>query len=147
MFPFQSEWFKNRRTYGYMTEFQMTYNWAQDSCKGVYGTPEIQNILKTQEKYDVILMEQFVSDCFMGIAWKLNAPVIGLSSCPLLPWLYDRIGTPFIPSFMPSFFVGGFDQLTFYQRFRSMIDHHLSKLIQRYQSCILIPFRNKINCI
>lgn len=72
-------------------------------------------------------MEHFNTDCLMGIAWKLKAPVIGLSSCSLLPWLYDRVGTPYIPSVMPSFFNDHYGRTTFFQRLTGFVNMYSGK--------------------
>lgn len=66
-------------------------------------------------------MEQFNADCMMPIAWKLQAPVIALSSCAMMPWHYDRVGQPLIPSYVPALFMGYSDEMTFTQRLNNWI--------------------------
>lgn len=72
-------------------------------------------------------MEQFNADCMMGVAWKLNAPVIGLSTTVPMPWHYDRVGSPLIPSFMPSLFVGYSDEMSFVQRLNNWLATNVIK--------------------
>lgn len=69
-------------------------------------------------------MEQFNSDCMMGVAWKLQAPVIGLSSCTLMPWHFNRIGNPHIPAYIPSLFVGYSDKMTYLERLSNWLAVH-----------------------
>lgn len=123
----QSDWFLNRRYYGHFYEFWFIYEWGQESCQAAYNSSAIQKVLNSNVKYDVILMETFNTDCLMGVVWKLQAPVIGLSSCNLMPWHYDRVGNPHLPSFIPSLFMEHSDKMTFRQRFMNFIDIHLKK--------------------
>lgn len=72
-------------------------------------------------------METFNTDCLYGVAWKLQAPVISLSSCNLMPWHYDRVGNPHIPSYVPSLFMEHSDKMTFSQRLMNFLDIHFKK--------------------
>lgn len=55
-----------------------------------------------REHYDVIFIEQMYTDCLVGVAWMLKAPVIGLTSCLMMPWHFDRVGQVLNPSYMPT---------------------------------------------
>lgn len=63
------QWFANRPSYGHFKEFFMLYEWGLEACELAFNSTAIKNILNTKQKYDVILMEQFNSDCLMGVAW------------------------------------------------------------------------------
>lgn len=78
----------------------MLHKWGYEACDLALNSTAIQNLLNTKPEYDVILMEHFNADCMMGVAWKLKAPVIALSSCVLMPWHYDRVGSPWLLSHM-----------------------------------------------
>lgn len=109
----------------------MLYDWGMAACENSLNSSAIQNILSTKQKYDVILMEQFNSDCMMGVAWKLNAPVIGLSSCVMMPWHYDRVASPLIPSYMPGLFLGYSDQMSYLERVSNWIGVHVLKFMYK----------------
>lgn len=111
------QWFAHRSKYIYhFQEFFLLYNWGVESCVNAYNSSAIQKVLNTKEPYDVIIMEQFNTDCLMGLAWKLQAPVIGLSSCAMMPWHYERVGNPLIPSYVPVLFKGHSDKMDFSER-------------------------------
>lgn len=104
IFYLNLQWFSHRPWYSHFREFFLLYQWGIDACDLALNSTVIKNILNKKNKYDVILMEQFNNDCMMAIAWKLKAPVIGMSSCVLMPWHYDRLGNPLIPSYVPALF-------------------------------------------
>lgn len=108
----------------------MLRGWANENCEMTLSTPAVQELVKNPPKYDVILMEQFNSDCMFGLAYKLSsAPVIGLSSCALMPWHYERMGVPQTPSLTPSLFMGYSDKMTFQQRLSNWIGHYGMKAL------------------
>lgn len=74
-------------------------------------------------------MEQFTSDCMFGIAHRLNAPVIALSSCAMMPWYYHRLGNPQTPSFTPALFMGYSDNMNFRQRISNWLAFYGMKLL------------------
>lgn len=83
-------------------------------CENSLNSTAIQTVMK--QKFDVILMELFNCDCMMGVAWKINAPVIGLSSCALIPWHYNIVGSPVIPSYMPTVNSGYSESMSYWER-------------------------------
>ncbi|CAH2041369.1 unnamed protein product, partial [Iphiclides podalirius] len=51
---------------------------------------DVQDLWKLKRKFDVVVVEQFNGDCSLGLAYKLNAPVVGLTSHVLMPHHYNR---------------------------------------------------------
>ena len=96
----------------------MLYQWGLEACDEALNSTAIKNILNKgrREPFDLIIVEQFNSDCMMGVAHKLKAPVIGLSSCNIMPWHFPRIGLPYEPGFFPTTFIGGSDKMNFRTR-------------------------------
>lgn len=68
-------------SYGHLMEFFFLRNWALEHCDLALNSTAIKNVLHhgRREPFDLVIMETFNSDCMMGIAHKINAPVIGVS--------------------------------------------------------------------
>lgn len=94
-----------------------------------------------KEKYDLIILEEFNTDCPLGIAHKFNAPFIALSSCAMMSWHYDRMGMPHIPSYMPVLFSQNAEKMTFIQRLKNWFVIHTHNLIYRW---VFHPAANKL---
>lgn len=94
----------------------MVYEWAMDACTIALNSSAIRTVLSEPNNYDLIVMEQFNSDCMMGIAWKLQLPVVALSSCSLIPWHFERFGNPQMPSYIPSQLTDYTEAMTYPQR-------------------------------
>lgn len=102
----------------------MLRNWGAQSCETALNSTAIKKVLKSKQRYDIIIMEQFNTDCMTALAYKLQVPFIGLSSCALMPWHYDRMGTPHIPSYISALFMGGTDQMDFGHRTANWLTVH-----------------------
>lgn len=87
--------------------------------------------MRQKVRYDVILLEQFNSDCMMGVAHMLQAPVIGLSSCAMMPWHYERMGMPIIPSYIPALFLGQSEDMSLGGRIANWISFHALNLMYK----------------
>lgn len=88
---------------------------AKESCS-LLNTEKIRALAKSKEKFDLILIEMFNTDCFLGFAHKFQVPFIGLSSCTIMPWSDLRFATPFNPAYIPMQFSQFADDLGFWER-------------------------------
>lgn len=121
--------FKNRVSYNHFLEFFLLHKWGLEACEIAYNSSALQHVLNSGEKYDVILLEQFNTDCMLGVAHKLNIPYIGMSSCLMMPWHYARFGLPSNPSYIPALFMGNSEKQDFVQRLGNWIAFHGMKFL------------------
>nr|XP_021186280.2 UDP-glycosyltransferase UGT5 isoform X2 [Helicoverpa armigera]WRX06240.1 UGT46A4 [Helicoverpa armigera] len=75
---------------------------ALNVCSGLVKFQPLAEVM--QKHYDVVLIENFNSDCVLGLLhiYKIKAPVISLLSCPMMHWSASRIGLTDNPSFVPT---------------------------------------------
>ncbi|GAB0095864.1 UDP-glucuronosyltransferase [Sergentomyia squamirostris] len=125
------EIFENRRPYNHFLEFFMLYDWGVQSCQKALGSKSLKNLMASDESFDLVIIENFNTDCMLAVAHKLKAPFIGLSSCSLQPWLLDRIGMPNYPSYIPAVFMGYSEEMTFGERLANWITLQSFKFMYR----------------
>ena len=90
--------------------------WGLDACKAGLKIPEVRQLIKSDEKFDLILFETFNTYCFLGFVHKFKAPFISLSSHEIMPWVHNQIGSPDNPSYVPNHFLGLSLQKSFLDR-------------------------------
>ncbi|CAH2210272.1 jg27349, partial [Pararge aegeria aegeria] len=74
-------------------------------CDNLFSNRKMKQFRANGEKFDVIFVEQFISDCGLVYAATFyDSPIIGITSHTLLPWAYPRLGIPFDFSSDPFFF-------------------------------------------
>ncbi|KAG5676848.1 hypothetical protein PVAND_006655 [Polypedilum vanderplanki] len=110
--------FKTQSVFQHFFEFFMLREWGKEACAKALNSSAIKNVLNKgrREPFDLIIVELFNTDCMMGVAHKLKAPVIGLSSCNILPWHFTQLGLPYETNFYPVTFLGASDKMSYTQR-------------------------------
>ncbi|CAH2041366.1 unnamed protein product, partial [Iphiclides podalirius] len=94
---------------------------GKENCEVMLANENVQGMIERKPKFDVVVVEQFNSDCALGIAYKLNAPVVGITSHILMPWHYSRLGIPNNPSYVSFHFLEGGTKPTFAQRLERVV--------------------------
>jgi glucuronosyltransferase len=104
------------------------------TCEMVFKHPNVQTLLKSEEKFDLIITEIFVSDCFLGFVHKFQAPYISVMSSVPLPWSTARTGTPDSPAYVPNYFSQFTDKMSFWERLQNTAHTELLKWLHFYCS-------------
>lgn len=99
-----------------ISAFQGLSDLALNICDGLVRFPPLIETL--QLDYDVVLVENFNSDCLLGLlhVYGIKAPVISLLSSPMLHWSYSRIGLPDNPSYVPTITSETTSRMSFLER-------------------------------
>ncbi|XP_057333523.1 UDP-glycosyltransferase UGT5-like [Microplitis mediator] len=99
------------------------------------GLPDVQKIIKNPPNnppYDLIVMESFGANCYLGLSYILKVPVVMASSTIDLPWLDQTLGQPEYPAFRPTWFSDYSYPMTLAQRFYNTIQSHIDNARFRY---------------
>ncbi|CAH2076950.1 unnamed protein product, partial [Iphiclides podalirius] len=99
-----------------MSEFQPLAKIAVDICERLTKWEPLIDALK--KDYDLILVENFSSDCMLGLLHVLGntAPKVALSSSNLMPWAADRVGAADNPAYVPIISTGFTARMNFLER-------------------------------
>jgi len=110
------------------------WNTNLDICRIVLEHPKVKQLIKGDDKFDLIITEIFGPDCFLGLSHRFNAPIISMISSMILPWANDRIGNPSHPAHMPNYFLPYTHPMTFGQRLVNTVLTEILKLGNYYFS-------------
>ncbi|XP_049875112.1 UDP-glucosyltransferase 2-like [Pectinophora gossypiella] len=102
-------------------------NSGNKNCEVMLENEQVRKLVNEKPKFDVVLLEQFNTDCALGIAYKLGAPVVATQSSVLMPWHYPRLGTPYNPSYVPFHFLEGGTKPSLFQRVERAVFNILFK--------------------
>lgn len=82
--------------FNFYVHFKIGRKIVRTDCENYFIKEEMKKFREKKEKFDVIFVEQFLSDCGLVYAAVFHdAPIIGIASHTLLPWGYPRLGIPF----------------------------------------------------
>lgn len=115
-----------------MNIFGFLFKMGRDTCEVLLENEDVQKLWRSDMKFDVVVTEQFNNDCSLGLAYKLGAPVVGMTSHVLMPWQYGHLGIHYNPSYMSFQFLEGGTKPTFYQRLERVVIHNLCTILYKY---------------
>ncbi|XP_017768996.1 PREDICTED: UDP-glucuronosyltransferase 1-9-like isoform X4 [Nicrophorus vespilloides] len=88
------------------------------------------DVLKLKDmQFDVVLVELFNTDCFLGLVHQLKAPFIGVASHVLMPFTNKIIGNVDNPSYIPNQFMHFSDKMSFLERLENTFVYLLSHVL------------------
>ncbi|XP_054739701.1 UDP-glycosyltransferase UGT5-like [Anastrepha obliqua] len=118
------KFFESPPFYSHFAEFFLLHEWGKDACNHTLRSDALAQVLRQRQRFDVIIMEQFNSDCMVAVAHQLKAPFIALSSCAMMPWHYERMGVPIVTSSVPALFMGQSESMNFGARLANWFTFH-----------------------
>ncbi|NP_001243972.1 UDP-glycosyltransferase UGT46A2 precursor [Bombyx mori] len=120
------------KIYEELTAMQPLSYMAVDVCSKLVGFEPLARTLR--QDYDVILVENFNSDCMLGLAhiYGQKAPIIALLSSSLMDWSPSRIGVSDNPSYVPIVTSTFTTPMSFVQRLKNTVLNIYYKLWFRY---------------
>lgn len=102
------------------------------NCQIMLADDNVQDLWKSNAKFDLAIVEEFNSDCGKGLAHKLGLPTIGITSHAPMPFYYRKQGILYNPSSDPFMFLEGGSNPTLYQRIERTVVLGLVNLIFKY---------------
>ncbi|CAG9858923.1 unnamed protein product [Phyllotreta striolata] len=96
--------------------------------KQAFENENVKNLLRSNEKFDAVIMESLYTDGLAAFACHYNAPLIALNPVGSAQWINDPVGNPTPPSYVPSIFFGFSDRMDFWQRSQNYLYSIISSL-------------------
>ncbi|XP_069681768.1 UDP-glucosyltransferase 2-like [Periplaneta americana] len=100
-----------------------------DACENALVFPAVQNLFKSNQKFDLIITEFFNTDCILGFVHKFKVPYIAIGTSVILPWTNSRFGNPDNPSYMPTQFSDSCDRMSFPERLLNTLHEEVLKWV------------------
>lgn len=99
-----------------LKELSVLYEFGKNSCENAFTNEEVQKLLTSEEKYDLIFTENFNTDCFLAFVHKFEVPFVGISTCQIMTWTNERLGNPDDAANTPTVFVSRNRPMRFFDR-------------------------------
>lgn len=113
-------------------DFTPLSDMALDVCSKLVSWPPLADALRRE--YDVILVENFNSDCMLGLAhvYGMKAPIVALLSSTLMHWSADRMGVNDNPAHVPVVSSSFTPRMSFLERLENTFLNVYFKIWFRY---------------
>nr|XP_019537579.2 UDP-glucuronosyltransferase 1-1-like isoform X1 [Aedes albopictus]XP_029735708.1 UDP-glucuronosyltransferase 1-1-like isoform X1 [Aedes albopictus] len=121
----------------YLNVLYLLYTLIGPSLSEVILThPKVKTLMNSNEHFDVVIVECFVSDVLYGFAQHFNAPLIVFSPFGASMWANDLVGTPYPYSQIPHTFLSYTDRMTFTER---LVNTFLWNVDRFYYRNVFLP--------
>lgn len=101
-----------------------------------YRNKNVKALLNSQEKYDLVILAQFVNEALLGIAHHFKAPLILMSSMPLFSWSSFLLAHPTSSSYVPNLIAPYSGHMNFWERLCNCMYDAYSIL---YHQWVMLP--------
>ncbi|XP_014478126.1 PREDICTED: UDP-glucuronosyltransferase 2A3-like [Dinoponera quadriceps] len=101
---------------------------ADMACKTGLRHPAVREFLRSDEEFDLIIIETFNTDCFLGFVHKFKAPYITISTHQIMPWVNSDMGNEDNPSYIPITLLGLNKPMNFLSRLYNMLSLSIAKV-------------------
>lgn len=102
------------------TNIRTTYEYGNIITEFTLKNKEVQKLLLSDQKFDLVIVEQFFNDAMKGFAAHFNAPLILFSSMGITEWNTHYMGYPFLPSINAISYTSYTNSMTFFQRIANL---------------------------
>ncbi|KAK5643186.1 hypothetical protein RI129_007031 [Pyrocoelia pectoralis] len=101
-------------------------------CENELRSRAFQEFLKTDEKFDLIIIELFTSECFMGLAHKFKAPIIGITTRTVMYWDNIKFGNPSNPAYISNNMLTTGPRKSFLERLETTLVNEIHQYFHDY---------------
>ncbi|KDR22771.1 UDP-glucuronosyltransferase 2C1, partial [Zootermopsis nevadensis] len=113
----------------YFSVVMMLWGLGEILCDKVLQEKEVQDLINSNDQqFDLIIVEAFVNDCFLGFAHKFKAPIVQVVSFGGASWMGDWVGNPNPYSYVPDPFQNFSDQMDFWERILNTLGNTFQKV-------------------
>lgn len=97
------------------------YRVMMDLTELILQHPNVQTLIHSDEKFDVVVVEQFLNDALKGLAPHFGASLIIFSTVGINNWVNSLVGNPSPPSYISDVSQNYPTNMTFFQRLQNTL--------------------------
>ncbi|CAB0035861.1 unnamed protein product [Trichogramma brassicae] len=130
--------FANNMTYEFMESFSKRISMKQmleivgEPICDLLNLPIFQKLLKDPPKYDLVIVEIFMFNCYLGWGPYLKVPMIAVSTTTLFDWMNEALGNPWNLAAEPSSFSQSIPPMSFLERVDNFLFSNYLTLMYNY---------------
>lgn len=124
---------------GLWTYLRNTYKLAVPTTEAVLAHPVMQQLLSPNntQKFDLLFVQYLFYDALLALSVHFDAPVIGISSLPLLALQNFMLANPLEPAYTPDALLGSANELNLWGRVVNA--YYILRQIHIYTSLVVSP--------
>ncbi|XP_076249991.1 UDP-glucosyltransferase 2-like isoform X2 [Rhynchophorus ferrugineus] len=101
----------------------------------------MQKLMKSGEKFDAVIVGQFMNDALKGLAYHFGGHLILFSSVGTSTWVNHLVGNPSLPSYTPEMLMSFPAKMSYIQRFKNTLFNVIYNMNQLF---LVYPKQNQL---
>lgn len=93
--------------------------------------PEMKKLLSSKEKFDLIILDLFLTDALLGLSTVFNCPIVALSANGPHTWVNGVLGSPRPASYVPHMYTDFTDRMNLGKRLENQIFYFIEAILLR----------------
>lgn len=104
---------------------QVVAEGAQLNCETSLQSKNFQEFIREKNNFDLILLEDYFTDCFWPLVQMYNCPVIRIISHILISWQAKHIGNPLSSAYVASIHLKLNVEMSFFERMENFLMNYI----------------------
>ncbi|XP_063922007.1 UDP-glycosyltransferase UGT5-like isoform X2 [Zophobas morio] len=117
-----------------------SYDFGNVITQKTLQNKEVQELLQSNEHFDLVIVEHFFDDALKGFAAHFKAPLVLFSSMGSTEWNRECMGAPMLPTINAVIYTQYTNRMRFFQRIRNLYGTIFDYLYRHY---VFYPVQRK----
>lgn len=91
--------------------------------------PKMKQLLESNEKFDLIILDLFLTDALLGLSTVFDCPIVALSTNGPHTWVSEVLGTPRPASYVPHMYTDFIDRINLGKRLENEFFYYIEKIL------------------
>jgi glucuronosyltransferase len=114
-----------------ISKFKILYQNTLTMTNFTLQHSEMKKLLSSQEEFDLIILDLFLTDALLGLSTVFDCPIIALSANGPHSWVNEVLGSPRPSSFVPHMFTDLTDRMNLGKRLENEIFYFIEWILMR----------------
>lgn len=114
-----------------LSKFKLLYKNTLLMTNFTLQHPEMKKLLNSNEKYDLIILDLFLTDALLGLSTVFDCPIVALSANGPHTWVNDVMGSPRSASYVPHMYTDFTTRMNLGKRLENEFFYFIEKILMK----------------
>ncbi|CAG9834820.1 unnamed protein product [Diabrotica balteata] len=133
--------FADRTRMGFIRRTAWYFSLGYDVTDMLFSDKAFQSIIKSGEKFDLVIAEYLANEAIVGVAKVFEAPIILVSPTPSSTLMTDLFAAPAPPSYVPNPLTAHTSDMSYFERINNFM---CNIFVERYQYILALPWQQDL---
>lgn len=129
---FEGRMLKDNVEMNLISKFKVLYSNTLLMTNFTLKHPEMKKLLSSNEKFDLIILDLFLTDALLGLSTVFNCPIVALSANGPHSWVNNVMGSPRLTSYVPHMYSDFISRTNLGKRLENEFFYFIEKILMKF---------------